>query len=194
MRIVLIDGSPEGNEAVTHDLIERYLPVIRGNEYGILYCRSENHENDVRILNAADAVVLFSPVYNGGLPDRTLAFLSHLVLEGSVRPLPFVVYLHTDLFDPKTCETALAFVRSWAEKMRWVMKTGVCIGGDRLLFDARSSEMAETLYVRIDHVFAETADIFSRGKQDDMEIHPPLPRFLYHQLAERWMKKANVTK
>lgn len=194
MRYVLIDGSPEGTMSVTGDLIKRYLPQIRGQEYGILYARSDDHTNDALILNAADAVVLFSPVYNGGLPDQMLAFLSHLSAE-AVRPLPAVVFLHTDIYDPHVCANAMAFMERWCRKVNWNLKLGCAVGGDRMLYRARTSEVGETMCARIDKAMASSIGDFARGKQENLYIRPPLPHFIYGQLAERWSRKTeNETK
>lgn len=189
MRVVMINASLKKEGSVSSLLIERMIPYLKDCEYGIWKLSDPmDHRTRERILKAADAFVIVTPVSMGGIPSLLSGLLSEMEFSLTRKNIPVCTVLHGEQEDASLLEHERNILKIWSKKCQMHLCMNILIGGsDQLLFMKNIPDGNASLH-KLNHAYAELADALKGNEKEDVSFSLGYP-FVYKKMMERKWKK-----
>lgn len=191
MRITLMNASPKGKDSASQQLIDRFIPFLKDDEYGVLEVNPQMDEKLAELaVNASDAVVIFAPIYLDSLPCSALALMD--VLEAKVRKkgLRVAAVLQCGFYEPENTEGAMEVLRQWCQQNEYVFTGGIGIGAGGALAGLKKVKTGRGLLKQLPKAYASLYEGLKTGKGNDSYFSLSLSKRLYTFFAELGWKMA----
>jgi multimeric flavodoxin WrbA len=86
MKITIMNASPKEENSASQQLIDRLIPFLKGNEYGVLQVRQGMDEDlALKAAELSDAWIIVAPMYLSSLPSSMIALMDVLGSEDPAR-------------------------------------------------------------------------------------------------------------
>lgn len=192
MKITILNASPKAENSVSQQLIERMLPYLADEEYGILALNAQMDENfAVNVINASDAVILVAPVYMAGLPSSAVAGLDLIEAKFKKKDLKVSAVLHSGNYEKQNTVPALDLVRHWCTRNGYTYIGGVGIGGGEIISAMTKLPMEYGPFRRLDQAYTSLVQSLKDGAGKDTCFSILGPRWFYmHWIRRHWKKEA----
>lgn len=189
MRVVVINASLKKEEGISSLLIERMIPYLKDCEYGVLKV-SDFIDKKVlrRILKAADAFVIVTPVSWGGLPSSLSGLLSEMEFLPVKQNIPVCTVIHGEQYDPSSFMHAENILRIWSERCHLHLCMNILIGGSDQLPALKSISSGTGVFRKADHAFRDLAEALQNQEKPDQSFSIG-SSFLYKRTMEKSWKK-----
>lgn len=189
MRIVIINASLKKEDSVSDILIERLIPFLKGNAYGVLPAAEPmDHRTRRTIMKAADAMILVTPVSWNGLPSSLMTLLSDMEMHTLKRNIPVCTVIHDEQTDLKSLEHAENMVKIWCEKCQLHLCMNILIAGSDQMMAWKNIPAGNQTMKETDAAFQQLADALKGNEKEDIRI-PAGSVFLYKRSMEHYWKK-----
>lgn len=185
--------SPKAESSTSQQLIERCIPFIKGNEYGILPVNSQMVEDvAIQVVQASDAIVIVSPIYCSGLPSSALALMD--IIEGRIqkRKLTVGAILQCGFYESSQTQFAMRFIKLWCDRNEYSFVGGMGIGGGPAIQSMQSIQTG-TMFLRpLKKAYIDLANALQDGKKRENYFSIGMPRWVYRAIVEKEWKKEIV--
>lgn len=188
MKIVIIDASLQ-EEGVSSVVIRRMIPFLKGNAYGILHTAEPmEHRIQRKILKAAEAIIIVTPVSCGGLPSSLMALLSEMEMHAMRENMPVCTIIHDEQTDRKCLEHAENMLKIWSEKCHVHLCMNLLISGADQLLLAKNIPVGNQTMKETDQALEKLADALRGNEKEDIHISTG-SSFVYKRSMEHYWKK-----
>lgn len=130
MKITLMNASPKAEHSGSQQLIDRLIPFLKGDEYGILQVNPQMKEDlAVKAVMASDAIVIVSPIYVSSLPSSMLALMDVIEARVQKKELKVAVILQCGFYEAENTELAMELIKQWCRQNKYDFLGGIGFGG-----------------------------------------------------------------
>lgn len=188
MRIVFIDGSLSEEKDAAF-LIERMIPFLKKNEYGIMRtCEPMDRKVRRNILKAAEGIVIVTPLISGNLPSSLTALLSEMEMQALKRDIPVCSVIYGESMDRKTYEHAENVLKIWGDRCHVRLCMNIQIQGSGQLRLMKDLPVTSGFMRKMNRAFADLAEALNGNKKEDVVVTTG-SAFLYRRRMEAYWKK-----
>ena len=191
MRITIMNASPKMENSSSHQLIERLVPFLNGQEYGILEVNPEMNEKlALTAASVSDAWIIVAPIYVGSLPSSMLAYMD--LLEAKVRKKGIKVgaVLQSGFYETENTSPAMELIRHWCETNGYVFAAGMGIGGGAALQNMQKILTGKWFLKPFQKAYPAFVQALKEESGEIQVFSIGMPKWLYLWFAERKWKKA----
>lgn len=191
MRITIMNASPKKKNSSSQQLMERLIPFLNGEEYGILEVNPEMDEKlALTAASLSDAWIIVAPVYVDSLPSSMLAYMD--LLEAKVRKKGIKVgaILQSGFYEAENTELAMELIRQWCAANDYTFAAGMGIGGGATLQKSAKIPTGRWYLKPFQKAYPVFVQALKDGTGEVQSFSIGMPKRLYTWMAERQWKKA----
>ncbi len=198
MKIVVVNGSPNGESGATQIVVDKLLPILDGAEVEEVYLRQgQNLEEILTKINRSNGFILVSPVYWNGLPFAMMQLLA----KGQyriLRQMPFACILQSDSAGKSQFQLLFDMLHLFAKKANLHLLRLIGIEQGGALYAFGKNQSIKPPLSGLKREFGVLQECFVKGEaREDVCIDFHIPHLLYAQMEKkRWkaMVEENITK
>lgn len=189
MKIVIINASLKKEESISSSLIDRMIPFLKGNAYGVLQTADPPDRRAQRsVLKAAEALVIVTPVSWGGIPSSLTALLSEVEMLALKQNIPVCTLIHGEQTDWKNLQHAENLLKIWCGKCHLHLCMNLLVAGSGQLMFRKNIPAGNQTMRKTDHALKELADALKGNEKEDIHISAG-SSFVYKRSMEYYWKK-----
>ncbi|MCI5655394.1 MAG: hypothetical protein SOT80_03645 [Candidatus Pseudoruminococcus sp.] len=188
MKIALINGSPKVNNSASGVILEdlKYYISEKAEILDIDFHKSVVSEEQLKILNSAEAWVFAYPLYVDGIPSHLLSCLVQLE-KARLQNHNIHIYgiVNCGFYEGIQAEFALKILQNWCIKAGFTWGGGIGIGGGGCLSMMPKTKYGQGPKAPIHKALELITDkIIRHETQENNYVSVAFPRFLYKMAAE----------
>lgn len=191
MRITIMNASPKAENSATQQLIDRFIPFLKNEEYGILQVHAGMDENlALTAADLSDAWIIASPIYIDGLPSSMIALMDLLEAKAGKKGVKVGVILQCGFYEAENTEHTMELIRFWCERNDYIFLGGMGIGAGGALMNLKKSKTGSFFLKPLKPAYEALYHSLQSGTAETSYFSLAMPKRLYQWMAERQWKKA----
>lgn len=191
MRITIMNASPKKESSASQQLIDRLIPFLKEDEYGILQVNQNMDESlALTAANLSDAWIIVAPIYIYSLPSSMLAFLDDLEAKVRKKGVRVGAVLQCGFYEADNTKLAMQVIQQWCQRNGYTFAAGIGIGGGGCIQGLTKMPTGKLLMKPLKPAYENFVKALHGGEMSETYFSVPMPKGLYQWMAEGQWKKA----
>jgi multimeric flavodoxin WrbA len=184
MKITLMNASPKAEHSGSQQLIDRLIPFLKGDEYGILQVNPQMKEDlAVKAVMASDAIVIVSPIYVSSLPSSMLALMDVLEARVQKKELKVAAILQCGFYEAENTELAMELIKQWCRQNQYDFLGGIGFGGGGALLGMKDVPTGKLFLKQLPQAYEALYQSLHDGQAKENYFSIAMPKWLYAFIA-----------
>ncbi len=185
MKITLMNASPKAEHSGSQQLIDRLIPFLKGDEYGILPVNPQMKEDmAVKAVLASDAIVIVSPIYISSLPSSMLALMDVIEARVHRKELKVAAILQCGFYEAENTELAMELIKQWCQQNEYDFLGGIGFGGGGALLGMKDMPTGKMFLKQLPQAYEALYQSLHDGQEKENYFSIAMPKWLYTFAAD----------
>lgn len=185
-----MNASPKEENSASQQLIDRLIPFLKGNEYGVLQVRQGLDEDlALKAAELSDAWIIVAPMYLSSLPSSMIALMDVLEAKICKKGIKVCGILQCGLYDPANTRMSMELIRLWCARNGYTYTGSVGIGAGACLNGLKKCPTGRYFLKALRPAYVSLVASLTSGEEKETFFSVGLPKWLYVYLAQRQWEK-----
>ena len=190
MRITIMNASPKGDNSTSKQLIDRLIPFLGEDEYGILHVNPNMDEKlALTAANLSDAWIIVSPIYISGLPSSMTALMDLLEAKAGRQGVKVAAILQSGFYEKENCQPAMELIQYWCRRNGYTFAGGFGLGGGSALQGMTKVKTGKSFLKPLRPAYQDLMQALRSGEEKENFFSIGMSKWFYVWMAERQWKK-----